>query len=535
MAVLMLGGCVSSGRKAAMRVGLDSINAVNRNGQPFAVADVKPYVEFFDDHGTPNDRLLAHYLLGLAYYDHGEAPMALQCYQEALDCADTTATDCDYAQLSRVYAQMANVFYYQALYRKQLEYIDNSVKYAWRGKDTLAALMSYELKCHSYRMQKMPDSLIYICENSYKQYIQHGYSSNAAIVLSYAISTLIKNKEFQKAKQYMDIYELKSGFFDTLGNIEHGHEIYYNVKGCYYKDLGILDSANYYFRKELRDGKDFNNQHAAAKGLSVIYQRLNIPDSAAKYYQYAYAMNDSMYAHQTTETVERMQSMYDYSRHQKEAQQEKERSSREEAKKLIALGVLLLVVIIASAVIYLLYRDRKEKRRQYLQNLEKLERTQFEVMQLREHASDFEGLIADKEKEIEALRSDIENRRQRNRQGHVATMEQIHDSDIYQELVERERKQKALTQEHIRRCRMLVIEKMPDFTGLLLEQQYKLKENDFNVCMLLRLGVKSKEISMLLKISQARVSQICTKVLGTVFGESEGGAKELSERLCEYF
>ena len=76
---------------------------------------------------------------------------------------------------------------------------------------------------------------------------------------------------------------------------------------------------------------------------------------------------------------------------------------------------------------------------------------------------------------------------------------------------------------------------MPDFTGLLLEQQYKLKENDFNVCMLLRLGVKSKEISMLLKISQARVSQICTKVLGTVFGESEGGAKELSERLCEYF
>ena len=75
MAVLVLGGCVSSGRKAAMRAGLDSINAVNRSGLPFTVADIKPYVEFFDDHGTPNDRLLAHYLLGLAYYDHGEAPM----------------------------------------------------------------------------------------------------------------------------------------------------------------------------------------------------------------------------------------------------------------------------------------------------------------------------------------------------------------------------------------------------------------------------------------------------------------------------
>ena len=122
MAVLMLGGCVSSGRKAAMRAGLDSINAVNRSGQSFTVAAVKPYVEFFDDHGTPNDRLLAHYLLGLAYYDHGEAPMALQCYQEALDCADTTATDCDYAQLSRVYVQMAEVFYHQGLYRQHLDY-----------------------------------------------------------------------------------------------------------------------------------------------------------------------------------------------------------------------------------------------------------------------------------------------------------------------------------------------------------------------------------------------------------------------------
>jgi len=33
--------------------------------------------------------------------------MALQYYQQAAECADTTAADCDYAQLSRVYAQMS--------------------------------------------------------------------------------------------------------------------------------------------------------------------------------------------------------------------------------------------------------------------------------------------------------------------------------------------------------------------------------------------------------------------------------------------
>ena len=95
--LLALTCCTTEADRRRMRAGLDSINVRNRNDLPFTVSDVQPYVQFFDDHGTANDRLLAHYLLGLAYYDHGEAPMALQCYQEAADCADTTAIDCDYA------------------------------------------------------------------------------------------------------------------------------------------------------------------------------------------------------------------------------------------------------------------------------------------------------------------------------------------------------------------------------------------------------------------------------------------------------
>ena len=88
--LLALTYCTTETDRNHMRAGLDSINVRNRNGQPFTVSDVQPYVGFFDEHGTPNDRLLAHYLLGLAYNDHGEAPMALQCYQDADDCADTT-------------------------------------------------------------------------------------------------------------------------------------------------------------------------------------------------------------------------------------------------------------------------------------------------------------------------------------------------------------------------------------------------------------------------------------------------------------
>ena len=168
----------------------------------------------------------------------------------------------------------------------------------------------------------------YICEHVSKLYRNYGYPNYAASVLFYTISTLICRQEFDKAKQNMQIYESESGYFDSLGNIQKGREIYYKIKGLYFLHTNVLDSAEYYFRKELHDGKDYNNQNAAATGLSEFYQHLNLPDSSAKYALYAYTMLDSLYAQRTTKEVERMQAMYDYTRHQKIAQQEKEKAMR---------------------------------------------------------------------------------------------------------------------------------------------------------------------------------------------------------------
>ena len=97
-------GCTTESDRMRMRAGLDSINVRNRSGQPFTVSEVQPYVTFFDEHGTPNDRLLAHYLLGLAYdtkgsgtsvprtseYDH-QNPMILKFRLQRVDflCGET--------------------------------------------------------------------------------------------------------------------------------------------------------------------------------------------------------------------------------------------------------------------------------------------------------------------------------------------------------------------------------------------------------------------------------------------------------------
>ena len=229
--LLSLSCCTSEGEKSRMRAGLDSLNQRNRNYETLSIAEVQPYLDYFTHHGTANDRLLAHYLMGLAYLDHGEAPMTLQCYQDAIDCADTTSANCDYAQLARVYGQMANVFYYQGLYQEQLQKTIVSVKYAWKGRDTLLAIRNYEQKVLAFNGLGMMDSAIMVIEHVAQEYDRYGKTANSAISLGLAIKPLIDKGDFQKAKHYIDNYESLSGRFDSYGNIEAGREYYYNVKG----------------------------------------------------------------------------------------------------------------------------------------------------------------------------------------------------------------------------------------------------------------------------------------------------------------
>ena len=532
--LLALTCCTTEADRNRMRAGLDSINERNRNDQPFTVSDVRPYVQFFDDHGTPNDRLLTYYLLGRAYHDHGEAPMALECYQRAIDYADTLSADCDYGQLARVYGQMADIFYHQELYRQQLIHDQIAKKYAWKEKDTLAALVYYEQLRFAYQRLGLIDSAIFITEDVARLYKEYGYPIYAAIAQGSNVRDLVEKGEYAKAKSYMDQYESNSGCFDSLGNITHGREIYYKSKGLYYLNTNALDSAEYYFRKELHDGRDFNNQNAAAMGLALLFKKQNKNDSSAHYALYGYAMMDSSYARMTTQTVERMQALYNYTRFQETARKESERATSEKNKKLFILTLLLFTLFVAGTIIYKMYSDKKKKQAQYLQSLKQLEQIQSEVLLLREHADEYEELIAEKERQFKEQIAEIQEQRRKVLQDHSAIEKYVTSSSIYQQLQKKQYGSK-LTMEELRECRKLMIENYPELNTLLLSKQYKLNEKDFDVCILFRLGFKSKEVSNMLDVTQGRISQICTKVLKIVFEKDKGGAAELIENLHELY
>ena len=91
---------------------LVKLKAENKNFAVFTTDTIiNEVVDYFQDHGTANERMLAYYLQGRVYSDMGEAPQALQAYYDAIESADTTSSDCDYQTLIPVYGQMSTLFH----------------------------------------------------------------------------------------------------------------------------------------------------------------------------------------------------------------------------------------------------------------------------------------------------------------------------------------------------------------------------------------------------------------------------------------
>ena len=133
---------------------------------------------WFDSHGTPNERMLAHYLMGRTWADKGEAPQALDEYHTAAECADTTAADCDYGILTRIHAQSANLFYEQQMPNEMLEELNRMNLYAILAKDTINSIISTEWKAAAYYLLDKKNSTKTLLVKAYNGYSQNGFSLN---------------------------------------------------------------------------------------------------------------------------------------------------------------------------------------------------------------------------------------------------------------------------------------------------------------------------------------------------------------------
>ena len=559
------------GRHFRMQCSLHRTNALNKLDTLFRTTDgTQQLADYFDDHGTPNEKMLAHYLLGRAYYDTGESPMALKCFQDAVTMADTTDADCDYWQLSRVYGQMGNIFWQQNLLHHNLECTGKAIKYAYMAGDTVNALLNMAEKIHIYDEWHKPDSAIFLCEKLSMLFRKYRHPDIAASMLGASIDLLLDKGDITKAKRYINIYDTESGFFDTNGNIECGREVYYYSKGKYYMLINKCDSAEYYFRKELRDGKDFNNQNMGAHGLAQLFQQTNRPDSAVKYALYSYEMNDSVYARMATKEVANIHGLYNYIHNQEIAQKEKEKNVAER-NKVRWLACFLLIMMLAG--IYNVRNTRQKRRemsRKYHKSVTDIAYLQSEVTKLASQKSDLDKLLAnerskylastqtsednalalqqaksgmdilnhnieelhrmitEKESIITKLKTDLQVKYKQEKHEIDLANENLKRHNFYPTLHELSSKGQAPDDNQWQELKTMAAEVYPGFYEFISSKS--LNEKEFYTCMLLRMFVKPKVISYMLGVTPAYISKIRSEMLLFLFNVT-GTAKEFDKRI----
>lgn len=531
-AVVLLAGC--SGDKAQMLQQLEQLEQQNRSGEAMLNDSLaESLVNYFDRHGDANERMRSRYILGRTYYCLDELPRALEMYNEAADCADTTSVDCDYKVLSRIHAQSAVIFNLQIQPRSQLQELRLAERYAWKGKDTIQAIECYAQQGNAYDFLKKPDSVIIIRSKASTMFRTVGLIERSAQTLSSAITALIEKGDVARARSFCNLYETKSGFFDENDNIVSGREIYYYAKGCLLLAVHQLDSAEYIFRKELLYGKDLNNQIAACKGLQKVFEQKRIPDSIAKYANLGYVLNDSAYSSSEMQNIQKMQASYNYNHHKLLAEQ----SKRDAERSMIIFISFAVIFLVVGGAAFAFYRSKKLKElAEYRQNLEALGKTQSELQELCGEDADVPALIARKNEEISHLQSRISEYQKHQADKEKANLEdRLTHAKVVKDLASLldENPVRQASREQIRQIANLLNEQIPSFYNE-LNASVVLRPVEYEVCMLIRCHFKPSSVGKLLGLDEAYVSNVRRRILHKVYG-IEGNPKGLDERIMKIF
>ena len=363
--------------------------------------------DYYDHHGTANERMLAHYLLGCTYRDLKEAPMSLQCYYDAVEAADTLSSDCDYSTLMSIWGQIASILDNQYMPMEELEALNKCQKYALLCKDTLHYICGIEMCVGAYNILADTANILNTTDKAVELYKRHGYYKQAAIANASAIYVYLEKHNYGKVRALQQIYENESGLFDSNGNIAKGKEHYYCGKGLLYLGLNKLDSAEIYYRKLLNSSFRFD----AYKGLLKLYQQYQNVDSVLLYSTLLNDAYNENITHQHTQAMYQVKNMYDYSRQQKISSDK----AKETYNLKVAISVIIIIVIITAFILsyyQLRYKMRKKEEirkatRTYYETLSQLRNAQDELAKLEIGFDEFKEQkrleISELEKQIDCL------------------------------------------------------------------------------------------------------------------------------------
>ena len=474
-------------------------------------------VSYYNAHGTPNERMTAHYLKGCSYLELGDEPATLRCFNEAVGTADTSALDCNYAQMGDIYGQIARIYNNHAMPDSALRAYGLAEHYARKANDTINVITIWGNKSNVLIDLGRISEALELREKAAERFKAMGYSKKAARVKGLCIKWYIQQGELDKAKAAMDEYEAISGYSRIKDETKSGWESYFHIKGTYYLETGKLDSANYYFKK-----------------LKLA--------------------SDTLFNIQTAQKLQNAQSMYNYMRHQEAAHRKELESKNVQLRLYRGIAFILLFAAVMSVFVLLLRRRIRRNERQLVVVKRENSRLNVLIGNNNRKLEELNGLIEEKISIITALNDQLNQQAIDLNSYHkqAETIQQLNERIAHYEtemmnqvtanLMNRLAEEPALMvvsqklkarKEYLSKSEWTELYSTAEkyFPALCnIKTNPKVSVSEYQICVLTKLGLRINDIIYLTQISASNISNMRSRMLSKLFGE-EGGAKDFDIRI----
>ena len=487
---------------------------------------ILPVVAYYEHHKRLPHLPEAYYYAGRVYRDLGDAPQALAYFQRALKAMPE---DQMYSLHAKVYAQAGNLFAYQCLYTDALLMIKRSLKYNILSKDSVGMIFCYRDIANTFRSLAQTDSALWYVQKSCELSRITNNSDLWRLAQLELAYIYITNRNFKAAHASLQTVLQDIKDIDRNG--------IYSTAARYYYEIGKMDSAKWYMKELLKYGNIYAKEQSY-RGLAEIALSKDSTKIAARYMSSSLLLLDSIRKMTDSETVARMNTLYNYQLREQENQRLKLQNLRQRQTNVAILVVFVLFA--CGGTLYYLHRRKVMRLR--LQVAEQLQAEAYRnsrqfVEDNREHIHRLENRIQELNTQLqgsslqcEQLQQQIDILSHMNRQVELEQNKRLLDQDLFsQSEIYALFRQKLATGQAVTSAEWSRFAEQLDsaFDGFTqkLGRLGQLKEKEWRASLLIKARFKNKEIAALLFLSPEGVSSLRRRLCAKFF-QNGSEAKE---------
>jgi hypothetical protein len=349
------------------------------------------------------------------------------------------------------------------LYGNALTTFQEALRLAEQSEDTVSIIFKSRDIAEQYKFMNINDSCLYYYQAALQLAKEVG-NIDRITELNSQIARFYKDQgQYHLARKYM---QPAIDNFDSL-NISSTYSILSDI----YKNTNKFDSAYIYYNKLLQYGNIYGKCNAY-KGLCELQLKKGNVESAYNYLSQYKLLDDSIRKMDNAETVARMHAAYNYQKHEREAHELKAKNDRMRVYLLLLSSAVVVMLLLAGLVVLL----RRYKRQ----------------------------LVQSSMGKTDLLRYSYE---QKTEQQKLSEREQVAGSTIYAAIQSHLGKagDVPLSDDEWQQLHQTVNAVYPNFREKLTSLT-PMNNFEYQVCLLLKIGVKPSDIASLTAHSRESVT-----------------------------